>query len=65
MNDDKALATRKTTLGSTLFKIISLPFFIIFNIVSFIFFGMSLNKFLDFNNTKKMAVINLKTCCYL
>lgn len=42
MNDDKALATKKTTLGSTLFKIISLPFYIVFNIASFIFFWYEL-----------------------
>lgn len=65
MNDNKALATKKISFSSTLFKIINLPFYIVFNIASFIFFGMSLNKFLDFNDTKKMAVINLKTCCYL
>ena len=42
MNDDKALTTKKVTLSSTIFKIISLPFYIVFNIASFIFFGMSL-----------------------
>lgn len=60
MNDDKALATRKTTLGSTLFKIISLPFYSVFNIASFIFFDMSLNKFLDFNDTKKWPLLILR-----
>lgn len=67
MNDNKALTTKKTTLGSKLFKIISLPFYIVFNIASFIFFGMSLNKFLDFNNAKKwpLLILRLVVICSL
>lgn len=60
MIDDKTVTTKKVTLGYTLFKIISLPFFIVFNIASFLFFGMSLNKFLDFNDTKKWPLLILR-----
>lgn len=57
MNDDKTLATKKVTLSSTIFKIISLPFFIIFNIASFIFFGMSLNKFFNPDYAKNWILL--------
>lgn len=67
MIDDKTVTTKKVTLGYTLFKIISLPFYIVFNIASFIFFGMSLNKFLDFNNAKKwpLLILRLVVICSL
>ena len=53
MMNDKTLDKKKISLRSTLFKIISFPFYIIFNIISFIFFGMSLNKFLDLDTTDR------------
>jgi len=51
--NDNILDKKKVTLSSKIFKIISFPFYIVFNIISFIFFGMSLNKFLDLDTTNK------------
>lgn len=68
MIDDKTVTTKKVTIGYTLFKIISFPFYIVFNIISFIFFGMSLNKFLDLDTTNKkwpLLILRLIVICSL
>lgn len=52
INEKQSTKNNKSIL-TVIFKIISFPFYIIFNIISFIFFGMSLNKFLDFDTTNK------------
>ena len=53
MINEKQSTKNNKNIPTVIFKIISFPFYIIFNIISFIFFGMSLNKFLDFDTTNK------------
>lgn len=47
MIDEKQTTKTTKSIPTIIFKIISLPFYIIFNIASFIFFGMSLNKLMN------------------
>lgn len=53
MINEKQTTKSTKSIPAIIFKIVSLPFYIVFNIASFIFFGMSLNKFLDLDTTNK------------
>lgn len=61
MIDEKQ--TTKTTKGipTIIFKIVSLPFYIVFNIASFIFFGMSISKLMNPDDYKNWPVIIIRT----
>lgn len=59
---DKKQTTKNTkSIPTIVFKIISLPFYIIFNIISFIFFGMSINKLMNPDDSKNWPVIIIRT----
>ena len=61
MIDEKQTTKTTKSIPTIVFKIISLPFYIIFNIASFIFFGMSINKLIDPDDYKNRPVIILRT----
>lgn len=70
MIDEKILdkPTNKKTFLSVPFKIIGFPFYIVFNIVSFIFFGISFNKFINSNDTKNWPMLCIRmiiVCSFL
>lgn len=48
-------------IPTIIFKLVSLPFYIVFNIASFIFFGMSLRKLMDPDHIKHWPVIIIRT----
>lgn len=59
---DKKQTTKTTkSILTIIFKIISLPFYIIFNIASFIFFGMSISKLMNTDNYKNWPIIIIRT----
>lgn len=52
MIDEKQTTENTKSIPTIVFKIVSFPFYIVFNIASFIFLGMSLNKLMgdDYKN---------------
>ena len=59
---DKKQTTKNTkSIPAIIFKIISLPFYIIFNIASFIFFGMSISKLMNPDDYKNWPAIIIRT----
>ena len=59
---DKKQTTKTTkSIPAIIFKIVSLPFYIVFNIVSFIFFGMSIGKLMNPDDYKNWPVIIIRT----
>ena len=59
---DKKQTTKNTkSIPAIIFKIISLPFYIIFNIASFIFFGISISKLMNPDDYKNWPVIIIRT----
>lgn len=59
---DKKQTTKNTkSIPTIVFKIISLPFYIVFNIASFIFFGMSIGKLMNPDDYKNWPVIIIRT----
>lgn len=47
MIDEKQTTENTKSIPTIVFKIVSLPFYIIFNIASFIFFGISISKLMN------------------
>lgn len=59
---DKKQTTKTTkSIPAIIFKIVSLPFYIVFNIASFIFFGMSIGKLMNPDDYKNWPVIIIRT----
>lgn len=61
MIDEKQTTKNTKSIPAIIFKIISLPFYIIFNIASFIFFGMSIGKLMNPAGYKNWPVIIIRT----
>lgn len=61
MIDKKQTTENTKSIPAIIFKIVSLPFYIIFNIISFIFFGMSINKLMNPDDYKNWPVIIIRT----
>ena len=61
MIDKKQTTENTKSIPTIVFKIISLPFYIIFNIASFIFFGMSIGKLMNPDDYKNWPVIIIRT----
>lgn len=61
MIDEKQTTKNNKSILTVIFKIISFPFYIIFNIISFIFFGMSIGKLMNPDDYKNWPVIIIRT----
>lgn len=61
MIDKKQTTENTKSIPAIIFKIISLPFYIIFNIASFIFFGMSISKLMNPDDYKNWPIIIIRT----
>lgn len=61
MIDKKQTTENTKSIPTIIFKIVSLPFYIIFNIASFIFFGMSIGKLMNPDDYKNWPVIIIRT----
>ena len=61
MIDKKQTTENTKSIPTIIFKIVSLPFYIIFNIASFIFFGMSIGKLIKQDDYKNCTVIIIRT----
>lgn len=61
MIDKKQTTENTKSIPTIVFKIISLPFYIVFNIASFIFFGMSIGKLMNPDDYKNWPVIIIRT----
>ena len=61
MIDEKQTTENTKSIPAIIFKIISLPFYIVFNIASFIFFGMSISKLMNPDDYKNWPVIIIRT----
>ena len=61
MIDEKQTTKNTKSIPAIIFKIISLPFYIIFNIASFIFFGMSISKLMNPDDYKNWPAIIIRT----
>lgn len=61
MIDEKQTTENTKSIPAIIFKIVSLPFYIIFNIASFIFFGMSIGKLMNPDDYKNWPVIIIRT----
>lgn len=61
MIDEKQTTENTKSIPAIIFKIISLPFYIVFNIASFIFFGMSIGKLMNPDDYKNWPVIIIRT----
>lgn len=61
MIDEKQPTENTKSIPAIIFKIISLPFYIIFNIASFIFFGMSISKLMNPDDYKNWPAIIIRT----
>jgi len=61
MIDKKQTTENTKSIPTIVFKIISLPFYIVFNIASFIFFGMSIDKLMHPDDYKNWPVIIIRT----
>lgn len=61
MIDEKQTTKNNKSILTVIFKIISFPFYIIFNIISFIFFGMSIGKLMNSDDYKNWPVIIIRT----
>ena len=59
MIDEKQ--TTENSIPAIIFKIVSLPCYIVFNIASFIFFGMSIGKLMNPDDYKNWPVIIIRT----
>lgn len=61
MIDEKQTTENTKSIPAIIFKIVSLPFYIVFNIASFIFFGMSISKLMNPDDYKNWPVIIIRT----
>lgn len=61
MIDEKQTTKNTKSIPAIIFKIVSLPFYIVFNIASFIFFGMSIGKLMNPDDYKNWPVIIIRT----
>ena len=61
MIDEKQTTKTTKSIPAIIFKIVSLPFYIVFNIASFIFFGMSISKLMNPDDYKNWPVIIIRT----
>ena len=61
MIDKKQTTENTKSIPAIIFKIVSLPFYIVFNIASFIFFGMSIGKLMNPDDYKNWPVIIIRT----
>lgn len=61
MIDEKQTTENTKSIPAIIFKIVSLPFYIVFNIASFIFFGMSIGKLMNPDDYKNWPVIIIRT----
>lgn len=61
MIDEKQTTKNTKSIPAIIFKIVSLPFYIVFNIASFIFFGMNISKLMNPDDYKNWPVIILRT----
>lgn len=61
MIDKKQTTENTKSIPTIIFKIVSLPFYIVFNIASFIFFGMSIGKLMNPDDYKNWPVIIIRT----
>ena len=61
MIDKKQTTENTKSIPTIIFKIVSLPFYIVFNIASFIFFGMSIGKLMNPDDYKNWPAIIIRT----
>lgn len=61
MIDEKQTTENTKSIPAIIFKIVSLPFYTVFNIASFIFFGMSIGKLMNPDDYKNWPVIIIRT----